>query len=67
MTEHIGNMENSLDVLQCAALRVIHDMFHVLLLCGWLTNGVHADVPPIKIDGEAKCEVAETKGQADWH
>ena len=37
-------------------------MFHVLLLCGWLTNGVHADLPSIKIDGKAEYEVAEIKG-----
>ena len=36
-------------------------MFHVSLLCGWLSNGVHADVPPILIDGEAKYKVAEIK------
>ena len=37
-------------------------MFHVLLLCGWLSNGIHADVPPIKIDGKAEYKVAEIKG-----
>ena len=37
-------------------------MFHVSLLRGWLSNGVHADVPPIKIDGKAEYKVAEIKG-----
>ena len=62
MTECIGNMVYCLDLSQRAALRGVHDVFHVLLLCDWLSNSVHADVPPIKIDGEAEYEVAETKG-----
>ena len=37
-------------------------MFCVLLLCGWLGNGVHANVPPIKIDGEAEYRVVEIEG-----
>ena len=40
-------------------------MFHVLLLRGWLTNGVHANVPSIKIDGEAEYEVAKIKGHCE--
>ena len=40
-------------------------MFHVSLLRGWLSNGVHADVPPIEIDGEAEYEVAEIKGHRE--
>ena len=37
-------------------------MFHVSLLRGWLSNGVHADVPPIEIDGETEYKVAEITG-----
>ena len=44
-------MAYHLDLSRSAALRGVHDVFHVLLLCGWLTNGIHANVPPIEIDG----------------
>ena len=44
------------------ALRGVHNVFHVSLLCDWHNNGVHADVPPIEIDGEAEYKVGETKG-----
>ena len=37
-------------------------MFHVSLLCGWLSNGLHATVPPIKIDGKPEYKVASIKG-----
>ena len=35
------------------------------LLRDWLSNGVHADVPPIEIDGEAEYEVAAIKGHRE--
>ena len=50
-----------LDLYSHAALRGVHNVFHVLLLCDWQGNGVHADVPPIEIDGEAEYEVAAIK------
>ena len=65
MTEQIGNMAYCLDLLEHAALRGVHNVFHVSLLCGWLSNGVHADVPPIKIDGKAEYKVAEIKGHRE--
>ena len=37
--EHIGNMAYHLDLSCSAALRGVHDVFHVLLLRGWLTDG----------------------------
>ena len=40
-------------------------MFHVSLLCGWLINGIHADVPPIEIDGKAEYEVSKIKGHRE--
>ena len=40
-------------------------MFYVLLLCGWLTNGIHADVPLIEINGEAEYKVSEIKGHCE--
>ena len=51
-----------MDLSRCAALRSVHDVVHVSLLCGWLTNGVHADVPSVEIDGEAEYEVSVIKG-----
>ena len=32
------------------------------LLHDWQNNRVHADVPQIEIDGEAKCKVREIEG-----
>ena len=61
VVEGIGSTAYHLDLSWSAALRGVHDVFHVLLLCGWLTNGVHADVPSIKIDGDDEYKVAENK------
>ena len=60
--ECIGNTAYHLDLSCSAVLRGVHDVFHVSLLCGWLSNGVHADVPSIKIDGKAEYKVSEIKG-----
>ena len=60
--ERIGNMAYCLDLLQYAALRGIHDVFHVSLLRCWLSNSVHADVLPIKIDGKTEYKATEIKG-----
>ena len=65
ITECIGNTAYHLDLLRSAALSGVHDVFHVLLLCGWLSNGVHADVPSIEIDGKAEYKVAEIKGHRE--
>ena len=65
ITEHIGNTAYHLDLLRSAALSGVHDVFHVSLLRGWLSNGVHADVPSIKIDGEAEYEVSKIKGHRE--
>ena len=66
VTERIGNTAYRLDLLRSAALSGVHDVFHVLLLCGWLSNGVHADVPSIEIDGEAEYEVSVIKGHREY-
>ena len=60
--EHIGKAAYRLDLSSRAALRGFHNVFHVLLLRDWLSNGVHANVPPIEIDGEVEYEVASIKG-----
>ena len=54
-----------MDLSCSAALRGVYNMFHVSLLRGWLSNGVHAGVPPIKIDGKAKYKIAEIKGHRE--
>ena len=61
ITERIGNTAYHLDLSRSAALSGVHDVFHVSLLRGWLSNGVHADEPSIEIDGEAEYKVAEIK------
>ena len=63
--ERIGNTAYRLDLSSRAALRGVHNVFHVSLLRNWLSNGVHADVPPIEIDGEAEYEVAAIKGHRE--
>ena len=40
---------------------ITHNVFHVSLLHGWLTNGIHADVPPMEIDGGAEYKLSEIK------
>ena len=65
VVECIGNMAYRLDLSHSAALRGVHDVFHVSLLRGWLTNGIHADVPPIEIDGKAEYGVSEIKGHRE--
>ena len=62
VTEHIGNTAYCLDLSGSAALSGVYDVFHVSLLHGWLSNGVHADVPSIEIDGKAEYEVSKIKG-----
>ena len=65
MLEHIGKIAYLLDLSSCTALRGVHNVFHVLLLRDWLSNGVHADVPPIKTDGKAEYKVASIKGHCE--
>ena len=65
VTERIGNTAYHLDLSRSAALSGVHNVFHVSLLHGWLSNGVHADVPSIKINGEAEYKVAKIKGHCE--
>ena len=62
MTQHICETAYRLDLSSHVALHGVHNVFHVSLLCDWHDNGVHADVPPIEIDGEADYEVSRIKG-----
>ena len=61
VTQRIGETECRLDLSSCAALHGVHNMFHVLLLRDWQDNDVHADVPPIEINGKAEYEVSSIK------
>ena len=63
--EHIGKTAYHLDLSMCTALRGVNNMVHVSLLHDWLSNGVHADVPPIKTDGKAEYKVASIKGHCE--
>ena len=65
MIERMGNAAYRLDLSQRAALRGVHDVFHISLLCGWLSNDLHTDVPPIKIDGDAEYKVSEIKSHCE--
>ena len=58
MLAPIGNIAYHLDLLSD---RGVHNVLHVSILCDWLCNRVHANVPPIKIDGKAEYKVAEIK------
>ena len=62
ITERIGATEYRLDLSLHAALRGVHNVFHMSLLRDWHKKGVHADVTPIEIDGEAKYKVRKIKG-----
>ena len=50
-----------LDLSSHIALHGIHNVSHVSLLCDWQNNGVHANMPPIEIDGEAEYKIGEIK------
>ena len=62
ITERIGETAYRLDLSSRAALRGVHNVFHVSLLCDWHNNRVHAEMPPIEIDGDAEYKVEEIKG-----
>ena len=62
VVEYIGNTAYRLDLSRSAALSGVHNVFHVSLLCGWLTSGIYADVPPIEINGKAEYKVSKIKG-----
>ena len=62
MTERIEPMAYHLYLSQRAALKGVHNVFHVLLLYSWLGISVHADMLPIKTDGKAEHKNANRKG-----
>ena len=62
ITERIGEIAYKLDLSSCDAVHRAHNVFHVSLLHDWHNNGVHADMPPIEIEGEAEYKVGEIKG-----
>ena len=58
-------MAYRLDLSRSAALSGVHDVFHVSLLHGWLSNGVHANVPSIEIDGKTEYRVSKIRGHRE--
>ena len=62
ITERIGATAYRLDLSLRTALCGAYNIFRVSLLRDWQNNGVHADMPPIEIYGEAKYKVGEIKG-----
>ena len=65
VTQHIGETAYRLDLSSHAELLGVQNMFHMSLLRDWQDNGVHADVPPIEIDGEVEYEVSGIKGHRE--
>ena len=65
VTQHIGETAYRLHLSYCVALHGVHNMFYVLLLCDWQDNGIHTDMLPIEIDGEAEYEVSGIKGHRE--
>ena len=57
IAEYIVETANRLDLSLRAALHGVHNVFHESLLYDRHNNGVHTDVPPTEIDGEAEYEV----------
>ena len=61
VTKRIGETAYRVD-LQSNGLDGIHDLFHVSLLCPYLSNGLSTEVPPVELDGELEYEIAAIKG-----
>ena len=66
VTEHICETAYHLD-LQGKGLDSIHAIFHVSLLCPYLSNGLSTEVPPVELDGELEYEAAAVKGHRVLH
>ena len=66
VTEHICETVYRVD-LQGKVLDGIHDVFHVLLLCPYLSYGLSTEVPPVELDGELEYEIAAIKGHLVSH
>ena len=60
--ECIGNTAYHFDFSVHQALRGMHNVFHVSLLCDWYSNRLHDDVPPVQIDGKDEYKVVGIKG-----
>ena len=61
VTERINETAYRVD-LQSKGLDGIHDVFYVLLLRPYLSNGLSTEVPPVELDGELEYEIAAIKG-----
>ena len=61
VTESIGKTAFRLD-LQGKGLDGIHYIFHLSLLCPYLSNGLSTEVPHMELDGELEYEITAIKG-----
>ena len=61
VTKRISETAYHVD-LQGKGLDGIHDVFHVLLLRPYLSNGLSTEVPPVELAGELEHEIAAIKG-----
>ena len=59
--EHISKTAYCLDLSLFAALRGVHDVFHVLLLCDWLSNGVYTDVHQLKLMARQRAKLLQSR------
>ena len=53
--------------LQSNGLDGIHDLFHVSLLCPYLSKGLSTEVSPVELDDELEYEIAAIKGHCVSH
>ena len=60
--ERISKTAYCLDLLSRAALRGVHNVFHVPFLRNWLSNRVHANMPPIQIDERGRVQSCFNQG-----
>ena len=65
VTQCIGETLYRLDLSFRAALRGVHNVFHVSLLHDWHNNSIHADVLLIEIDGATEYKVSGIKGHRE--
>ena len=66
VTECIGETAYRVD-LQGKGLDGIHDIFHVSLLCPYLSNRLATELPPVELDDELEYEIAAIKGHRVSH
>ena len=63
LLERIGKIDYRLDLSTSKhqALRGLHNVLHISLLCHYWTNGLDYEVPPVEIDGEEQYKVKDVR------